>query len=112
MPRCAQPFARDRVTLLAKLGLAEAVAVELDHVSAERIRTEARVLVGFGAAKLVIHVHRRHAVAEAVESVPEAGGVGAAGYEAANRAARLDQLMRTDEGVDPVEELHQKMRER
>ncbi len=52
----AQPVPRDRVALLAQRGLGEPGAVELDHLRAELLRAEPRVLVRLLAAQLVAHV--------------------------------------------------------
>src|SRR5579859_4647283 len=51
-----QPVAADRAPLLAQRSLGEPAAVELHHVGAEQLGAEARVVLGVGAAELVIHV--------------------------------------------------------
>ena len=102
----AEAIASDRVALLAQLGLAQPAAVELDHLGAERLGAEARVLVGLRAAEPVVHVQRRDAVAERAERVPQARRVGSAGDEAAHLPARLDQVVRADVLLDARGQLH------
>ena len=85
----AQAVGRDRVARIAQLGLG--VSRPLDHLGAERVAAEARVLVRLGAAEAVGDVERGDAVAELAEDVPEAGRVGAAGDEHRHLAAGLDQ---------------------
>ena len=101
----AQPVAADRAALVAECGLGEPAAVELHDLRAERLGAEARVLLGLGAAQLVVHVQRRDAIAERAEQVPEAGRVGAARDEARDLAAGRDQLVLADEALDPVAQL-------
>src|SRR5579863_5890195 len=108
--RRAETVAGDREALVAQLRLGGAPPVELDHLGAEYVHTEARVLVRLRAAQLVVHVHRTDAVAERAERVPEAGRVRAAGDETAHLSPRLDQVVSADERFDSLE--HQKMSER
>src|SRR5439155_348441 len=96
-----QALTCDGIALVAQLGLAEAAPVQLDDLGTERLAAEARVLVRLGAAQPVVHVQRGDAVAELAQRVPEAGRVGAAGDEAADLAARLDQLVPADQLLDP-----------
>ena len=44
-----------------------------DHLRAEPLLAEARVLLGLLASEPVVHMERRNAVAEGSERVPEAG---------------------------------------
>ena len=71
-----------------------------DDVGTERFRAKSRVGVGFGPAEPVLHVKRRHVVAERAQRVPQAGRVGAAGDEAENVTAGRDQLVPADVHLD------------
>src|SRR5712691_341086 len=104
VPGRAQAIACDGVTLVAQLSLAEPAPIELDDVGAERLAAEACILLGSCAAELVVHVQRRDGIAELAQCVPETRGVRAARDEAADLAARLDQLVPADVRFDPCAE--------
>src|SRR4051794_781712 len=101
MSRRAQSVSPDRIALLSERGLAQPAPVELDHLGPELVPAESRILVGVGSPQPVIHVQRRSGVPERTERVPQAGGVGAPGDEAADLAARLDQAVLPDVVLDP-----------
>src|SRR5581483_8178293 len=61
--------------------------------------------IRLGTAQPVVDVQCRHAIAERAERVPQAGRVGAAGDEAQDLAAGLDQLVAADVRLDALEEL-------
>jgi hypothetical protein len=52
----------------------------------------------------VVDVQCRDAVAELTQRVEETGRIGAAGDEAEHVAARLDQIVPADVGLDALEE--------
>ena len=91
------------VALLAQRGLAQPPPVELDHLGVERLDTEARILVGVGPSETVVHVHRRDAVAERAERMPETGRVRAARDQAGDLAAGRDQVVPADVPLDSGE---------
>src|SRR5882757_9680211 len=72
VPSRAQSVACDGIALRAQLRLTEAAPVVLDDVGAEHVTAEARVLLGGCTTELVVHVQRRHAIAELAQRVPEA----------------------------------------
>ena len=53
----------------------------------------------------MVDVERADLVAERAQNVPEAGRVGAAGDEAGDLAARRDQLVPADVGLDSLPKL-------
>src|SRR5205823_2760280 len=71
----------------------------------EVLRAEARVLVGLLAAQAVVDVERGDAVPELAQGVEQAGRVGASRDETGHVGTRLDQPVRTDVTLDPLEEL-------
>src|SRR5262249_9074206 len=97
----AQTVARERVPLLAELGLGASRAVEVDHVGAEDVAAEARVRLRLLAAQPVVDVQRADAIAEQSQHVPQAGRVRPGGDEAADLAARLDQAVPANVLFDP-----------
>ena len=101
VPGRAQSVARDGIALLAQLRLAEPLSIELDHFRTQHVPAEACVGRGVVAAEQMVHMQRRHAVAERAEGVPQAGRVSSPGDEAADLAARLDQVIPADVLFDP-----------
>jgi hypothetical protein len=101
------------VAEVAELGLGGAGSVRLDDLGAEHLRAEAGVFFRLLPAQRVVHVDGGNGVAELAERMPEAARVGAAGDEARHLAAGRDQVVLTDEALDPLQQLvHQKMSER
>ena len=101
MTRRSQLVPRDRVPLLTQRGLAQPSPVELHDLRAEHLAADAGVLVGVGAAQLVIDVDGSDPVAKLPERVPETGRIGAARDEAANPTARRDEPVPADVLLDP-----------
>ena len=100
VPGGAETVGRERVPDLAPVVLG-APAAAVDHLRAEPLGAEARILVGGVTPQPVIHVQRGDAIAELRQDVPETGRVGAARDEAGHVAARRDQVVPADQLLDP-----------
>src|SRR5207237_8398060 len=103
LPRLAESRGREGVSDLSHLvlGLALAPAAVYD-LSAAHVAAEARVLLGLAAPEAVVHVQRRHAVAELPQRVPEAGGVRPSRDEADDLAALGNELALPDVALDAL----------
>ena len=99
MPRRAQPVGRVGVADVAELGFGLGSWC-VDDLRAQHLAAEARVDVRLLAPQPVVHVERRHAVAELGEHVPEACRVGPTRHEARDLAAGLDQPVPADVALD------------
>ena len=81
-----------RIAEVAQLGFgATSSGRRLDDLGSQARRRNG-VGLGLLAAKPVVHVERRCAIAQLAQCVPEAGRVGAAGDEADDLTARRDQI--------------------
>ena len=74
-----EPVSRERIAQIAERFFRCALGRRrVDDLGAQRLATEARVLLRLGSAQPVVHVERADAVAQRTEHVPEAGRVGPA----------------------------------